>query len=136
MIKTTANKIIARGNLVGKPGNNDSLLAAVCANRIAIRNAVNSRGKPRAKIKIIHNRKGYFALRKTVLSSAKTVSLRRSTALTAGTLRVFELHGFTSLWIYRMNSVSLRTKKLPGEKNSPGSFIIKELFHQEGGLLL
>ena len=96
MIKTTTNKVIIRGSLIGEPSNNNSFSTPVCANRIAIGNAINSRGKPRAKIEIIHNQKDYFALRKTVLSSAKTVTLRRSTALTAGTLRVFELHGFTS----------------------------------------
>nr|DAU11778.1 MAG TPA: hypothetical protein [Microviridae sp.] len=42
----------------------------------------------------MHN--NYYALRKTVLSSARTTTFRRPTALTAGTLRVFGLHGSTS----------------------------------------
>lgn len=57
MIKATANKIVIRGNLVGEPSDNNSLSTSVCANRIAIRKAIDSRGKPRAEIKVIHNRK-------------------------------------------------------------------------------
>lgn len=64
MIKATANKIVVRGNLVGKPSNDNSLSASVCANRIAIRNAIDNRGKPRAKIEIIHNQKAILCASK------------------------------------------------------------------------
>lgn len=57
MIKTTANKIVIRGSLVGKPSDDNSLFTSVCANRIAIRNAIDNRGKPRAKIEVVHNQK-------------------------------------------------------------------------------
>lgn len=57
MIKATANKIIIRGHLVGKPSDDNSLSTSVCANRIAIRNAINNGGKPRTKIEVIHNQK-------------------------------------------------------------------------------
>ena len=57
MVETTANKIIVRRSLVSKPGNNDSLSTSICANRIAMRNAINTRRKSRPEIKIIHNSK-------------------------------------------------------------------------------
>jgi len=55
MIETTANKVVIRGNLVSKPGDDNSLSASICANRITIRDAIDNRRKPRAKIEIIHN---------------------------------------------------------------------------------
>lgn len=57
MVKTTANKIVIRGSLVGKPSDNNSVSTFICANRIATRSAIDDRRKPGAKIKIIHNRK-------------------------------------------------------------------------------
>ena len=57
VIKAAANKIIIRGNLVGEPSNNNSLSTSVCADRIAIRNAIDNRRKPRTEIKVIHNQK-------------------------------------------------------------------------------
>lgn len=57
MIEATTNKVVIRGNLVGEPSDDDPLFTSVCTNRIAIRNATNNRGKPRAKIEVIHNQK-------------------------------------------------------------------------------
>ena len=57
MVKTTTNEIIIRRDFVSKPGNNDSLFAAVCTNGVAIRGAINNRRKPGPKIEIIHNLK-------------------------------------------------------------------------------
>lgn len=57
VIKTTANKIVFRGSLVGKPSDNNSLPASICANGIATRGSINNRRKSRAKIKHIHNRR-------------------------------------------------------------------------------
>jgi len=57
MIKTTANKIIIRRNLVSKPSNNNSFSTSICANRIAKTGVIDNRRKPRAEIKVIHNQK-------------------------------------------------------------------------------
>ena len=57
MIKTTANEIIIRRNLVSKPSDDNSLSTSVCANRITTRNAIDNRGKSRTEIEIIHSQK-------------------------------------------------------------------------------
>jgi hypothetical protein len=57
MITTTTSKIIIGRSLVGKPSENNSLSAKVRANRIAVRNTINNRRKPRSEIEIIHNLK-------------------------------------------------------------------------------
>lgn len=57
MIKTAANKIVIRGNLIGEPSDDDSLPASICANRIAIRDTIDNGRKPRAKIEVVHNQK-------------------------------------------------------------------------------
>ena len=64
MITTTANKIVIRGNLVSKPGNDNPLPTSICTNRIAARDAINNRRKPRAKIEIIHNQKAILCASK------------------------------------------------------------------------
>lgn len=57
MITTTANKVILSGFFVGEPGDNNTLPTTVCCNRKTVRDAVNHRGKARAKIKSIHNQR-------------------------------------------------------------------------------
>lgn len=54
---TTTNKIIIRGTFIDKPSDSNSLFAAIYANRITMRNAINNRGKSRSEIEIIHNLK-------------------------------------------------------------------------------
>lgn len=134
VIKTTTDKIVICGNLVRKPSNNNSLSTSVCANRIAIRNAIDSRRKSGTKIEIIHNQKVILCASKDGTFERENCYVTPLDGLTAGTLRVFELHGFTSQSVYRINSVSSRTKTPGREKSSPESLAIKELFHQEGGL--
>lgn len=95
MVKATANKIIIRGNLVGKPGDSNSLFTSICANRVAKMSVIDNRRKPGAKIEVIHNQKETLCASKDGTFERENCSLRRSTALTAGTLRVFELRGST-----------------------------------------
>lgn len=54
---TAANEIVIRRTFVGKPSNNNSLFATICANRITVRDTINNRRKSWSKIKIIHNLK-------------------------------------------------------------------------------
>lgn len=75
------------------------------------------------------NQKDKIALRKTVLSSARTTTFRRPTALTAGTLRVFGLHGSTSFEIYRQ---SRWIQKPTGERNVSWGLVSQRTFPPSG----
>ena len=57
IIAATTNKILERGSFVGKPSDNDSLLASIHGNGVTKRRAVNNRGEPRPKINVIHGKK-------------------------------------------------------------------------------
>ena len=135
MIKTTTNKVVIRGSLISKPGNNNSLSTSICANRIAIRNAINNRRKSRAKIEVIHNQK-------VILCASKDGTFERENCY------VTPLDGLNGQDASRLRAPWLHfTKCIPNKfgefedknsrrrKNSPGRFAIKELFHQEDGLL-
>lgn len=64
MVKATTNKIIIRRYFVGEPGYNNAFATTICANRIAIRNAIDDRGKSGAKIKVIHNQEVIYCASK------------------------------------------------------------------------
>lgn len=54
MIDAAADEVILCRLLVGEPGYNNALATTICANRIAIRDAVNYWSEFGAKIKDIH----------------------------------------------------------------------------------
>lgn len=134
MIKTTANKIIIRGDLLSEPSNDDSLFSSICANGIAMRKAINSRGKPGPKIEIIHDSKRLLYASKDGTFERENCFVTPLDGLNgrdASRLRAPWLH-YASCILNKFSE--FENKNSQGRENSPGSFIVKELFHQEDGL--
>ena len=136
MIKATTNKVIICGNLVGKPSNNNSLPTSICANRIAMRNTINGRGKPRTKVEIIHNQKAILCASKDGTFESENCSVTPLDGLNgrdAARLRAPWLH-FAKCIPNKFGESE--SKKIPGEGDSPGSRRSKEFGLREDGLQL
>lgn len=116
MIKTTANKIVIRGNLVSKPSNDNAFPTSVCANRITARHAIDNRRKSRAKVEVVHNQKVILCASKDgtfVRENCFVTPLDGLNGRDASRLRAPWLH-YTG--VYRTSPVRLRVKNPRGER--------------------
>lgn len=115
MVKTTANKVVFRGNLVGEPRDNNALSTSVCANRIAARNAIDNRGKPRAKIEVIHNQK-------VILCASKDGTFEREnrSVTPLDGLNGRDASRLRAPWLHFTNCIPNKFGELEGKKNPRG----------------
>jgi len=136
MVKATANKIVIRRSFVEKPGHNNALTTTICANRIAIRSAINNGGKSRAEIKIIHSQK-------VILCASKDGTFERENCFVTPLdgLNGRDASRLRAPWLHFAICIpnkfgEFESKKVPGEGDSPGSQRPKELYLQADELQL
>lgn len=115
MIKTTANKIVIRGKLVGKPSNNDSFSTSVCANRVTTTSAIDNRRKSGAEVEIIHNQK-------VILCASKDGTFERENCFVTPLdgLNGRDASRLRAPWLHFAKYIPNKFGELEGKKNPRG----------------